>query len=53
MAAGNVGIVYPLDTEMDGMVCSHHVYKSVWSPVIGYLGEGACCPIHTMDLQWQ
>ena len=37
MAAGNAYVVYPLDTvhhEMDGVICSHSVYKSVWSPVI-------------------
>ena len=52
MAAGNVGVVYPLDTEMDGMVCSHHVNESVQSPVIGeqLIMEKESRPIHTMNL---
>ena len=38
MAADNTGVADPLDTvqhKMGGVVCSHHVYKSVWSPVLG------------------
>ena len=38
MAAGNVRVADLLDTvhhDMDRVVCSHHVSKSVWSPEIG------------------
>ena len=38
MAAVDTCVAHPLDTvhhEMDSMVHSHHVYKSVWLPVIG------------------
>ena len=38
MAAGDTHIADPLDTmhhEIDSMVHSHHVYKSVWSTIIG------------------
>ena len=38
MTAGDTHIADLLDTvhhEMDSMVCGHHVYNSVWSPVIG------------------
>ena len=38
MAAGDASIAGPLDTvyhEMDRVVHSHYVYKSVWLPVIG------------------
>ena len=38
MAADNARVVDQLDTvhhEMDSVFCSHHVYKSVWSLVIG------------------
>ena len=38
MAADNAGVADPLDTvqhKMGSVVCSHHVYKSVWSPVLG------------------
>ena len=38
MAAGDTHVADPLDTvyhEMDSMVHGHHVYKSVWSPVVG------------------
>ena len=38
MEAGHACIADPLDTvhhEMGSVVCSHHVYKTVWSPVIG------------------
>ena len=37
MAADNNLLADPLDTvhhEMDSMIRDHHVYKSVWSPVI-------------------
>ena len=37
---GNVCIADQLDAvyhEMNSVVCSHHVYKSVWSPVIEQL----------------
>ena len=37
MEAGDFHVTDPLDTvhrEMDGMVCSRHVYDSVQSPVI-------------------
>ena len=36
MAAGNTRVVDLLDTvhhEIDSVAHSHHVYKSVWSPV--------------------
>ena len=38
MATGHVRVADPLDTvhhEMDRVVCSNHVSKSVWSPKIG------------------
>ena len=38
MAAGDTHVADPLDTvyhEIDSMVHSHHVYKSVWLPIIG------------------
>ena len=38
MTAGNICVADPVDIvhhEMDSAVCSHFVYKSVWSPVIG------------------
>ena len=38
MRAGDIHIADPLNTvhhEMDSMVYSDHVYKSVWSPIIG------------------
>ena len=38
MAAGDTCIANLVDTvhhEMDNVVCSYHVYKSVWSPVTG------------------
>ena len=38
MAAGDVHKVDPPNTvhhEIDSVVHDHHVYKSVWSPVIG------------------
>ena len=60
MAAGTTHVADPLDTvyhEMDKLACSHHVYKSVWSPVANrrttYPAEGACWPIHMMNLMWQ
>ena len=37
MEAGHACVADPLNTaqhEMDSVVHSHHVYKSVWSPVI-------------------
>ena len=40
MSAGNARVAYPLDIvhhEMENVVCSHHIYKSVWSPVIEQL----------------
>ena len=41
MAAGDIRVADPVDTsvhhEMDDVVRSHHVYKSVWSPVIEQL----------------
>ena len=36
--ASNAHVADQLDTvhhEMDSMVRGHHVYKSVWSPVVG------------------
>ena len=59
MAAGHVCVADPLDNvhhEMDRVVCSQCVYKSVWSPVIGeklHPRVGACQPIHTIKLLWQ
>ena len=41
MAAGNSCVADPVDTEhheIDSMVRSHRVYKSVWSPVLEQLG---------------
>ena len=38
MEADGVHVADPLDTvhcAMDSMVRSHHVYKSVWFPIIG------------------
>ena len=38
MTAGNSCVADLLDTvhhEMDSVFRSHHVYKSVWSPIIG------------------
>ena len=38
MTTGDTHIADPLDTmhhEIDSMVHSHHVYKSVWSTIIG------------------
>ena len=38
MAAGDTHVEDPLDTvhhEIDNMVHSRHVYKSVWSTIIG------------------
>ena len=38
MAADDACVADLVDTvhhEMDSVVCGHHVYKSVWSPVIG------------------
>ena len=38
MAAGNTHVADPVDTvhhKKDSAVCSHSVYKSVWSPVKG------------------
>ena len=40
MAAGDTCVADLLDTvhhEMDSLVRGHHVYKSVWSPVIEQL----------------
>ena len=40
MGAGDTLVADPVDAahhEMDNMVRSHHVYKSVWSPVIEQL----------------
>ena len=37
MAADDACVADLVDTvyhEMDSVVCGHHVYKSVWSPVI-------------------
>ena len=60
MAAGNTHVADLLDTvyhEMDKLTCSHHDYKSVWSPVANrratFPGEGACWPIQAMNLKWQ
>ena len=59
MAAGYVHVADPLDTvyrKMDKLACSHHVYKSLWSPVANRRtcpGEGACWPIHMKNLKWQ
>ena len=56
--AGNTHVADPVDTvqhEMDSAVRSHHFYKTVYSPVIEQLTsprEGACWPIHTMNLQY-
>ena len=53
MEAGDIHVTDPLDTvhrEMDGMVCSRHVYDSVQSPVIGeQLMEKESRPIHMMN----
>ena len=41
MAAGNSCVADPVDTvhhEIESMVRSHHVYKSVLSPVLEQLG---------------
>ena len=40
MEAGDACVADQLDTvhhEVDCVVCSHHVYKSVWPPVIEQL----------------
>ena len=55
MAAGDTHVEDPVDTvhyEMESVVHSHHVYKSVWSPVrrTTHSREGACQPIATMNL---
>ena len=57
MAAGDNHVEDPVDTvhhKMESAVHSHHVYKSVWSPVIlrrtTHSREGACQPIAKMNL---
>ena len=55
MAAGNTHVADPVDTvhhEMDSTICSHCVYKTVWSPVIGehLILKGAYWPIHKTNL---
>ena len=57
MAAGDTHAADPVDTvhhEMDSTICSHHFYKSVWLPLnrTSRPREGACQPIHTMNLQY-
>ena len=62
MEAGDTHVADPVDTvavhhEMDGMVHSHCVYKPVWSRIGKQRGcthprEGACQPIHAMNLQY-
>ena len=59
MAAGDTHIADLVDTvhhKIDSKVHSHHVYKSVWSPVIRQRitrpREGACQPVHMIDLQY-
>ena len=40
MEAGDACVADSLDTvhhEMHSMVCSHHVYKSIWLPIIEQL----------------
>ena len=48
MAAGDARVADTVHHKIDSMVHSHYVYKSVWSPVIGWRtihpGEGACWP---------
>ena len=60
MAAGDNHVADPLDSvhhEMDIVVRSHHVYESVWSPILREQlileKELASQPIHVMNLQWQ
>ena len=52
MVTGNTHIAHLLDTvhhEMDNVVCSHHVYKSIWSPVIEQLILKRSLPANTQD----
>ena len=56
MDAGNACIADLLDTahhEMDCVIRNHHVYISVWFPVIGeqLMMEKELLEIHTMNLQ--
>ena len=60
MAAGDAHAAGPLDTvhrEMDIVVHSRHVYKSVHVITSNRKTtrprEGACWPIHMINLQWQ
>ena len=60
MAAGDARAAGPLDTvhhEMDIIVYSHHVYKSVHVITSNRKTtcprEGACWPIHMINFQWQ
>ena len=59
MAAGDTCIVDPVDTvhhEKDSAARSHCVYKSVCMVISNtrttHFREGACQPIHMIDLQY-
>ena len=52
MVTEDTYVAHPLDTvhhEMDSVVCSHHVYKSVWSPVIEQLVLKRSLPANPHD----